>query len=205
MRIIDLYEDDQQKKITKVVVIYPGRFHPFHIGHGKVYKHLASKFSDVYIASSGKVDMSSGSPFTFDEKKQMMMHAGVPSSAIVQVKSPYQATEITSKYDPETTAVIFAVSQKDMNTDPRFQFKPKKDGSPSYYQPMGPLQPLSQHGHIMTVPTFDFNVLGEPMRSASEFRKNFANADLKTQAQMIVDLYGKYDKSIHRIMHTKLS
>ena len=201
MRLIELTES-----IENTLVIYPGRFHPFHIGHGKVYRHLSQKFNNVFIATSNKVDPAGGSPFTFDEKKKMMQHAGVPASAIVQVKNPYIADEITQNYDPQTTAVIFAVSEKDMDTDPRFQFKPKKDGSPSYYRPMGnELFPMSQHGHIMTVPTFDFNVLGEPMRSASEFRKNFANADLKTQAQMIVDLYGKYDKSIHRIMHTKLS
>lgn len=192
--------------IENTVVIYPGRFHPFHIGHGKVYKYLAQKFDNVFIATSNKVDPAEGSPFTFDEKKKMMQHAGVPASAIVQVKNPYIANEITQNYDPETTAVIFAVSEKDMDTDPRFQFKPKKDGSPGYYQPMSKqLFPMAKHGHIMTVPTFEFKVLGEPMRSASEFRKNFASADLKTQAQMIVDLYGKYNKDIHRIMNTKLS
>lgn len=192
--------------VENTLVIYPGRFHPFHIGHGKVYKYLAQKFDNVFIATSNKVDPAEGSPFTFDEKKKMMQHAGVPANAIVQVKNPYIANEITQNYDPETTAVIFAVSEKDMDTDPRFQFKPKKDGSPGYYQPMSKqLLPMAKHGHIMTVPTFDFKVLGEPMRSASEFRKNFASADIKTQAQMIVDLYGKYDKDIHRIMHTKLS
>ena len=32
MRLFDLLENEN----SKLVVIYPGRFHPFHIGHGKV-------------------------------------------------------------------------------------------------------------------------------------------------------------------------
>jgi cytidyltransferase-like protein len=200
MLISDLFED-----VQKTVVIYPGRFHPFHKGHAAVYKWLSSKFNDVYIATSNKIDPPK-SPFSFAEKKQMMMHAGVPANAIVQVKNPYIATEITDRYDPETTAAVFAVSEKDMAEDPRFQFKPKKDGSPSYYQRYGgEMQPLSKHGYIVTTPTFDFTVLGEPMRSATELRRNFANADAETQAKMIKDLYGSYDKNIHKIMAAKIT
>ena len=38
--------------IRDVVVIYPGRFHPFHKGHASVYEHLRSKFPNVFIATS---------------------------------------------------------------------------------------------------------------------------------------------------------
>ena len=200
MRISDLFEATQN-----TVVIYPGRFHPFHKGHAAVYKWLSSKFDNVFIATSDKVDPPK-SPFTFEEKKQMMMHAGVPGNAIVQVKNPYIATEITDRYNPETTVAVFAVSEKDMAEDPRFQFRPKKDGSPSYYRPYGgEMAPLNQHGYIITTPTFDFTVLGEPMRSATELRRDFATADTETQARMIKDLYGSYDKNIHRIMAAKIT
>ena len=200
MRISDLFES-----VQNTVVIYPGRFHPFHKGHAAVYKWLSGKFDNVFIATSNKVDPPK-SPFTFEEKKRMMMHAGVPANAIVQVKNPYIATEITDRFDPETTAAIFAVSEKDMAEDPRFQFKPKKDGSPSYYQPYGSeMESLNKHGYIITTPTFNFTVLGEPMRSATEFRRDFASADLKTQAKMIKDLYGKYDTNIHKIMAAKIT
>lgn len=200
MRISELFESVQNQ-----VVIYPGRFQPFHKGHAAVYKWLAGKFDNVFISTSNKVEPPR-SPFNFEEKKQMMTHAGVPAGAIVQVKNPYIADEITSRFDPENTVAIFAVSEKDMAEDPRFQFKPKKDGSPSYYQAYGgEMQPLSKHGYILTVPTFDFTILGEPMRSATELRRNFANADSDTQARMIKDLYGKYDPAIHQLMATKLA
>jgi len=200
MLIRDLFES-----VQKTVVVYPGRFHPFHKGHAAVYKWLNSKFDNVYIATSNKIDPPK-SPFSFEEKKQMMMHAGIPGNAIVQARNPYGATEITDKFDPDTTTVLYAVSEKDMAEDPRFQFKPKKDGTPGYFQPYGSnMEPLSKHGYIITTPTFDFTVLGEPMRSATELRKNFANADTQTQAKMIKDLYGSYDKNIHKIIAANIT
>ena len=66
------------------------------------------------------------------------------------------------------------------------------------------MKPLSTNGYIITAPTFNFNVLGEPMKSATEFRRDFANADLKKQAEMIKDLYGSYNKQVHKIMTTKI-
>ena len=85
MRLFDLLENEN----SNLVVIYPGRFHPFHIGHGKVYKYLRQKYNGakVFIATSNKTDEHK-SPFTFDEKKKMMILAGVDQKAIVQTKEP---------------------------------------------------------------------------------------------------------------------
>ena len=188
------------------VVIYPGRFHPFHKGHKSVYDALVKRFGKnrVYIATSNKVDPPK-SPFTFDEKRAMMALTGVDPSRVVQVKNPYQATEITDNYDPQNTIALFAVSDKDMAEDPRFSFKPRKDGQPSYYQPASKdMQGFDKHGYIITVPTLQFNVLGKPMRSASEFRANFAQADSETQKAMITDLFGRYDPKTHNTMAQKI-
>jgi len=191
----------------KTVVIYPGRFHPFHKGHASVYNTLVKKFGKdaVYIATSNKIDPPK-SPFSFTEKRDMMALTGVDPSRVVQVVMPYIAKEITDSYNPDDTILLFAVSDKDMAEDPRFQFKPKQDGSPSYYQPAQKnMRPFKEHGYIITVPTLDFKVLGQPMRSASEFRANFAAADSDTQKAMMTDLFGKYDKRIHDIMSQKIS
>jgi cytidyltransferase-like protein len=188
------------------VVIYPGRFHPFHKGHKSVYDALVKRFGKnrVYIATSNKVDPPK-SPFTFDEKRAMMALTGVDPSRVVQVKNPYQATEITDNFDPQNTIALFAVSDKDMAEDPRFSFKPRKDGQPSYYQPASKdMQGFDKHGYIVTVPTLQFNVLGKPMRSASEFRANFARADNETQKAMITDLFGQYDPKTHNTMAQKI-
>ena len=90
MDLSELLEDGNKD----LVIIYPGRFHPFHIGHGKVYKYLKQKYSNakVFISTSGKVD-GDRSPFTFEEKRKMMILAGVDSGAIVQTKSNCPAEE----------------------------------------------------------------------------------------------------------------
>jgi cytidyltransferase-like protein len=189
------------------VVIYPGRFHPFHKGHKSVYDTLVRRFGKnrVFIATSNKVDPPK-SPFTFEEKRAMIALTGIDPSRVIQVKNPYQATEITDNYDPQNTIALFAVSDKDMAEDPRFSFKPRKDGNPSYYQPaQKDMQGFDKHGYIITVPTLQFNVLGKPMRSASEFRANFARADADTQKQMVNDLFGKYDSKVHNIMTQKIN
>ena len=49
-----------------VLVIYPGRFQPFHKGHHAVYEYLTGKFgrNNVFIATSNKVEQpkSPGDP-----------------------------------------------------------------------------------------------------------------------------------------------
>ena len=61
----------EEKKITKVVAIYPGRFQPMGKHHAQVYNQLSSKFDDVWVATSGKVDLPK-SPFSFSEKKKII-------------------------------------------------------------------------------------------------------------------------------------
>jgi len=205
MQIEQITEQDT----TQTLVLYPGRFHPFHKGHKAVYDHLVNKYgvSNVYIVTSDKVDPPK-SPFNFQEKQTIMRHVGVPGSRVKQVKEPYKATEVTSKVaDPENTAVIFAVSEKDMMEDPRFAFKPKADGSPGYFAPLpkdDDLEPLSKRGYIEAVPTFRFDLLGKPMKSATEVRQQFASADAKQQALIVKDLFGSYSEKIHELMRDKI-
>jgi len=100
----------EEKKITKVVAIYPGRFQPMGKHHAQVYNQLSSKFDDVWVATSGKVDLPK-SPFSFSEKKKIIKAHGI--SKVKQVKSPYKSEEILKKYDPETTSAVFVVGKKD--------------------------------------------------------------------------------------------
>lgn len=190
----------------KKLVIYPGRFHPFHKGHASVYKTLVKQFGvgNVYIATSDKVEPPK-SPFTYDEKVEMMKHAGVPINAIMLTKQPYRPVELLDNEDPDTI-VMFAVSEKDMDEDPRFAFKPRQDGNPSYFQPAGgEMKGWETHGYIITVPTLEFTVLGEPMTGATDFRRNFAKANEETRKEMITDLYGSYDEKIYNMMANKIT
>lgn len=185
---------------TNMLVIYPGGFHPFHLGHASVFNHLSKKFpgAQVYVAAT---DTKTERPFGFEEKAFLANQSGVPQGRFVQVKSPYQAREITQNVDPANTVLVFAVSEKDSD---RFNFAPKKDGSPSYFQPYDPanLTTMNQHGFIYVVPKLDFQIAGQEVDSASKIRQMYGQADDAGRAQIIKDLYplAKAPRKIKQIL-----
>jgi hypothetical protein len=195
----------------KTFVIFPGRFHPWHNGHKSVYNYLTTKFggNDVYITTTGVTELPK-SPFTFDEKKQMMIATGIPANKILNVKNNYNLQSVAGQIpiNIERDSIIFAVSEKDMAEDPRFKNFVKKDGSPSYLQPLpknqSKLDPAIKHGYLITVPTTDFTVLGFPARSASQLRSQYATLTPEQQKAFIIDLFGNYNTNVHNILNNRL-
>jgi hypothetical protein len=195
----------------KTFVIFPGRFHPWHNGHKSVYNYLTTKFggNDVYITTTGVTELPK-SPFTFDEKKQMMIATGIPANKILNVKNNYNLQSVANQIpiNIERDSIIFAVSEKDMAEDPRFKNFVKKDGSPSYLQPLpknqSKLDPAIKHGYLITVPTTDFTVLGLPARSASQLRSQYATLTPEQQKAFIIDLFGNYNTNVHNILNNRL-
>jgi hypothetical protein len=194
----------------RTIVIYPGRFQPGHKGHKSSYDFLANKFGEenVYVATSD-VTAPVTNPFSFADKTQMLTKLGIPSGHIVKVRNPYQAQEITKDIsDPEHTALVFAVSEKDMHgEDARFKFGVKKNGDPSYMQPYpegGKLKPLTKHAYVMVTPTVNFKVKGKDANSASEIRKIYSAGNEADRKQIIHDLYGEADKNIEELFNKKL-
>jgi hypothetical protein len=191
------------------LVIYPGRFHPFHKGHKASYDWLNKQFSNdsVFIATSG-VQAPVTSPFSYSDKVMMMTKLGIPAGRIVNVKNPYQAVEITSAVPDEekaNTVLVFAVSAKDAE---RFNFAPKKDGTPGYLQPLPKnkksIKPMTKHGYVVITPTINFQVNGVDANSASEIRKMYLKGNDRDKDQVIADLYGQPDSAIRAVFDKKL-
>jgi hypothetical protein len=191
------------------LVIYPGRFHPFHKGHKASYDWLIKQYGDasVYIATSD-VQAPVTSPFSYSDKVMMMTKLGIPASRIVNVKNPYQAVEITSAIPDEekaNTVLVFAVSTKDAE---RFNFAPKKDGTLGYLQPLPKnkksIKPMTKHGYVVITPTINFRVNGVDANSASEIRKMYLKGNDRDRDQVIADLYGQPDSAIRAVFDKKL-
>ena len=193
------------------LVIYPGRFHPFHQGHKASYDYLVNKFGAdaVYVATSN-VQAPVTSPFSYSDKVTMMTRLGVPASHVVQVRNPYQAKEIYNNIpDPENTALIYAISEKDMTGDgARFKFGTKRNGEPSYMQPMPEnikqLKPLTQHAYVSVTPTVDFKVQGVDANSASQIRQLYIKGSDADRNNIIADLYGAVDTELRDIFDQRL-
>lgn len=134
--------------LRSVIGIYPGRFHPPHRGHLNAYNFLKNiTGNDTYVSTSGKVELPD-SPLTFAEKQQIWVRHGVAPDHIVQTRSPYQSVEITKKYDPNKTCVIFAVGQKDaerLRVDKGGYFK-------TFTGDTTKLEPLNKHGYVLIIP-----------------------------------------------------
>ena len=177
--------------IDKQIVVYSGRFQPFHKGHFATYQNLVKKFGSdsVYIGTSNVTD-SKKSPFNFNEKKAIMTKMfGIPSSKIVNVKNPYAPSEILNKYNEDTTGLIVVVGEKDENRLGGKYFTPYKGKV---------TEPYLDRGYVYASPTTANPISGTDVRywlsagSESERKKNFTKA------------YPKFDDQIFKMITLKL-
>jgi hypothetical protein len=169
------------------VVIMPGGFHPYHAGHHALYQSAQRTFPDaeVYVAATND---TSSRPFPFAVKEKLAKLAGVEPGHFVQVKSPFRAEEITAKFDPEKDVLIFVRSEKDANTPPR-PGGVKKDGSPSYLQPLlgaKKLEPFARHAYMAYLPTVEF---GPGMTSATQIRAAWPTLNDRRKTALVMSLY----------------
>ena len=199
---------------SNIVVVYPGRFQPFHKGHKAVYKHLLKDWAHVYIATTDKVQ-AGRSPFNFQDKLKFMGMLDVEANKVLQVRNTYNGQDyidhFTPKFDASNTGLIMVVSDKDMQDDARFNFPNlgmslKKDGNPAYlqkYTDHNNMKSMAEHGYIMTAPVFPFKVAGHDVDSASQVRE-LMSGDEELAKQVFVDLYDKYNEDIYKLIRERL-
>jgi hypothetical protein len=178
-------------EMDKVVVVYSGRFQPFHKGHYATYENLIRKFGkdSVYIGTSNVTD-SKKSPFNFNEKKAIMTKMfGIPSSKIVNVKNPYAPQEILNDFDSDTTGFITVVGEKDSSRLSGKYFTPYKGKVEAGYL---------DKGYVYASPAQPNAISGTDVRywlsagSEEERKKNFTKA------------YPKFDEQIFKLITLKL-
>jgi hypothetical protein len=199
--------------IDKVIAIYPGRFQPFGKHHKKTYDELAKQFGkeNTFIATADNIDskgkLKDKSPFTFAQKKQLMTAMGVPADKIIET-NPYRPVEITNKFDADTTAVIFAVGEKDMRDSPRFANLDgvlKKTGAPAYYKTYKPneeLAGLAKHGYVTVAPHVEIDIPGyDGEMSGTALRQVLATADEKR----FEDITGISDPKVYAMVQKVLA
>jgi len=188
--MIEINEADKPK-VTRTIVVYSGRFQPFHRGHYASYQKLVSKFgaNNVYIGTSNVTD-NSKSPFSFREKKEIATKMfGVPSNRFVKISNPYAPEEILNKYDGKTTQYIAAVGGKDADRLAGQYFKPYK-GKPGYG--------YDEIGYVYAVPP-------EPNPiSGTDVRKGLGTSNKEKAKKFFLKAYPKFDKEIFNLITSKL-
>ncbi len=179
------------EEVKQEVVVYAGRFQPFHKGHYATYEHLLKKFGkqNVFIGTSNQQG-GPKSPFNFKEKREIMMKMfNIPSSQIVQVKNPYQPKEVLDKFDSKTTAFITVVGEKDEARLGGKYFK-KYDGRPE--------SGYLDSGYVYVAPAQPNAISGTDVR-------NWLSAGDDSQRKAgFKKAYPKFDPKIYNLISTRL-
>jgi cytidyltransferase-like protein len=204
----------REEKGSKLVLIFPGRFQPFHTGHKRYYEEAKRKFpgADYYIATASNTSKAAIKepekyPFNFNEKKEIITATGISPNEVVECINPYTPIEILSKYNKDLDKVVFLVGKKDMETDPRFAFTPLKTGAPSYFQPFKTLENstvFATHGYVFAPGTITFDIDGVPCQGATELRREFRNGDERKRQRIVASVVGRPDQKIYNLFVSKL-
>ncbi len=204
MYIFEMFESAGRR----VVVTYPGRFQPFHLGHKEVFAYLQSKFGsdNVYIVTGNKTN-DIDTPFNFSDKVKFMNAAGVPMHSIIEADKVYDLPD-QFQASKENTIFITAVGAPDAA-----RLRPgstKKDGSPGYFQTLpkdlGQMATADQHGYVVIADEKQDKVSvgkniydishGTPIRQLwNQVRDN-----PQQRAEVLKKLYGQADAALGEIM-----
>lgn len=178
--------------VNNKIVVYGGRFQPFHKGHHSTYTKLVNEFGrdNVYVATSNKTD-NFKSPFTFNEKKLIITSMfDIPSDKVVEIKNPYAPKEILRNFPKETTAFVTVVGDKD-----RYRLKGK------YFKPYHTdmiQKPYMEEGYVYVSPTDSKPISGTDIRnSLSRGSKSQRKAAFKKA-------YGNYNPKIFNLISGRL-
>jgi hypothetical protein len=183
---------EEPTELTNFVVVYSGRFQPFHKGHYATYQNLVKKFGRdrVYIGTSNKTD-NQKSPFNFKEKKIIMTKMfGIPSNKIVEIKNPYAPIEILKKYDENTTGYITVVGEKDAS----------RLGGKYFEKYTGKIeQGYKDKGYVYVSPAQSNPISG------TDVRKWLGSGEPEEQKKLFIKVYPKFDEKIFKLITLKLS
>jgi len=189
---MNLLLEADKPKVTQSIVVYGGRFQPFHKGHYAAYQNLVSEFgkANVYIGTSNDTS-SDKSPFTFKEKKEIATKMfGIPASKFVKVNNPYRPVEILSKYDGKITQYIAAVGEKDASRLKSGYFKPYKGKAGYGYDEVG---------YYYTIPA-EANPI-----SGTDVRKKLGSSNKEVAKKFFLKAYPSFDNDIFKMITKKLN
>lgn len=196
----------ESNKSKRLVVVFGGRFQPFHRGHYEAYKFLCKKFGEenVWIGTSNKTNFNPAngdvSPFTFKEKKEIIVSLyDINPRRIVQCKNPaFKPVEIFNLYKGYPIIYITAVGKKD---EERYR-------TGTFYKPL-PLPFVLKDADALATLDDDTGYYVEvPMiikdMNGTEIRSVLKSARGDDREKAFRRYFGKYDSIIDALVIAKL-
>ena len=205
MFIASLFENYITEAGANLVVLYPGRFQPFHLGHREVFQSLQGKFGrdSVYIATSNKTELPK-SPFNFSDKSILMHAAGIPGDRILEVASPYK---LPAQFDAANTIFIAAIGAPDVQ-----RLSPdsiKKDGTEGYFKTFKSIKECAtadKHGYVIVAEERHkvINIAGQQIdvSHGTQTREawNLVRDNPKQRSEFLLQMYGRDDAELGRVL-----
>lgn len=193
------------KEDLKKVVVYSGRFQPFHRGHFECYKHLCNRFgkNNVYIGATSKHG-DDRSPFSFNQRKQIISTMfEVPYDHVVEVKNAYSPEEVMENFD-STDNIVYVAALGAKNGERLFQggeyFKRYKATHKEE------VETYENRGYVYEIPMQDQIEIGGQPISASAIRKIMRSDfpdDIKYH--FLEQIYGKNNGMIFTMIDAVLN
>jgi hypothetical protein len=138
-----------EDQVERVVAIYVGRFQPFGRHHFAVYEQVRSRFPETYLGTVRNRDRKRN-PLSFEEKRAFMARYGIPGDRVFRALNPYRPAAFLRRFDPRSTAVVFAVGARDAERMARI------GRGEAYYKPLPEglegLLPYPRVGYFLCIP-----------------------------------------------------
>lgn len=189
------------------VVIYGGKFQPFHSGHYEIYEKLVDEFgkdnvfistADINTAKLKQKAYSENHIFTFDEKAKIMETMfNIPAKQIIKAsRTPYLPSWKEIPVEGSNYAYITVCGMKDKD---RFDRLGNENMVFEQYEPGMQLQSCLDHKYYYIVENEKINL------SATEVRNYFREHDEQEKIEFFKDIYGKFDKEIFDLVNNRIN
>lgn len=188
-------------KNSNVVVLYPGRFAPYHSGHHYAWKKLRESFpeNEIYLTTSN-VERDAKHPFSFEEKVKIAttMFPELDEDHIVEAHHPYDVKAVLESLDldPKETIVVVAIGEKDF--DERFADDPywiDFDGMLDYT--------AKHHVYKYKLPQLQLQI-GQEIISGSVIRRIFGGDDESAKKRLFKTIYPEWNGKIYELMKKRI-
>lgn len=197
-----------EKLNIRPVVIYGGKFQPFHAGHFEIYQKLVKEFGkeNVFISTSdinkSKLKQKSYSEnhiFTFDEKLLILDKIfNIPKEQVIQAKrTPYLPSWKEIPVEGSNYAFITICGMKDFE---RFDRLGNNEMTIEEYDPNKNLESCLTHKYYYRLENEKVQLSATEVRN--EFRKDIS---LEEKKKYFKTAFGKYDEEIFNLVNDRIN
>ena len=190
---------------TRLVVLFPGRFQPFHRGHAQVFAKLQAKFGrdNVYISTSNSTK-DSKTVWNFSDRIKFMHVAGITADRIIEQSQPLS---LPPQFAPGNT--IFILARGEADAEELNVGNAKKDGNPGYFQwfkNIDDCETATEHGYVFPVSeqqdACSINGQTYPLNRGTMVRKawNLVRKNPTERTRLLSHLFGRVDSELGHLM-----